>query len=162
MLVGKGDEIFLSTAKGQSVRFKESDIRAMGRAAGGVRGMKLGKGDVIVGADVVRKGSKGQEVLVVSRNGYGKTTPVEQYKTQKRGGSGIKTVKVTPKTGPLIAAKVITKDEDAGESEIVVISKKGQVIRTELNQIPSLSRSTQGVRVMKLRDGDAIASFVCL
>ena len=77
----------------------------MGRAAGGVRGMKLGGGDFIVGADVVKKGVKDLEVLVVSRNGYGKTTPTEEYKIQKRGGCGIKTIKVTPKTGPLIAAQ---------------------------------------------------------
>jgi DNA gyrase subunit A len=162
LLVEKGDEIFLSTAKGQSVRFKESDIRSMGRTAGGVRGMKLGGGDWVVGADVVHKGANNLEVLVVSKNGYGKTTPVEEYKTQKRGGSGIKTVKVTPKTGPLIAAKVISKEEGVGEDELVIISQKGQVIRTALTEIPSLSRGTQGVRVMKLREGDAIASFVCL
>ncbi len=162
LLVEKGDEIFLSTSKGQSIRFKESDIRPMGRAAGGVRGMKLSGGDIIVGADVIPKGAKDLEVLVVSRNGYGKTTKTSEYKTQKRGGSGIKTVKVTPKTGQLIAAKVISKEEGVGEDEIVVVSKKGQVIRTELKEIPSLSRGTQGVRVMKLRDGDAIASFVCL
>lgn len=162
MLVEKGDEIFLSTAKGQSVRFKESDIRAMGRGAGGVRGMKLGSSDIIVGADVIQKGAKNLEVLVVSRNGYGKTTSTDEYKTQKRGGSGIKTMNMTPKTGPVIAAKIISKEEGVGEDEIVVVSKKGQVIRTELKEIPSLSRSTQGVRVMKLREGDAIASFVCL
>jgi DNA gyrase subunit A len=162
LLVEKGDEIFLSSSKGQSIRFKESDIRAMGRNAGGVRGMKLSGGDTIVGADVIPKGVKGLEVLVVSRNGYGKTTPIAEYKTQNRGGSGIKTVKVTPKTGPLVAAHIITKEEGVGADEMVVMSKKGQVIRTGLTEIPSLSRSTQGVRVMKLRDGDAIASFVCL
>jgi len=163
LLVEKGDEIFLSTSKGQSIRFKDSDIRAMGRAAGGVRGMKLGTGDFIVGADVIPKGVKDLEVLVVSRNGYGKTTKTSEYKTQKRGGSGIKTMNMTPKTGPVIAARIISK-EAAGEdeNEMVVISKKGQVIRTGVSEIPSLSRSTQGVRVMKLRDGDAIASFVCL
>jgi DNA gyrase subunit A len=169
LLVERGDEIFLSSSRGQSIRFKESDIRAMGRNAGGVRGMKLGQGDTIVGADVIPKGRKDLEVLVVSRNGYGKTTPVKEYKTQKRGGSGIKTVKVTPKTGSLVAARVVSKEEGAaqralpgGVDEIVVISKKGQVIRTGLAEIPSLSRSTQGVRVMKLYPGDAIASFVCL
>lgn len=162
LFVEKGDEIFLSSAKGQSIRFKESDIRVMGRAAGGVRGMKLGAGDFIVGADVVPKGSKDLEVLVISRGGYGKTTPVKEYKTQKRGGSGIRTIKVTPKTGPLVAASIISKDEGVGADEMVVMSKKGQVIRTGLVEIPSLSRSTQGVRVMKLHDGDAIASFVCL
>src|SRR6185503_1178666 len=88
LLVEKGDEILLSSAKGQSIRFKESDVRAMGRAAGGVRGMKLGAGDTIVGADVVPKGKEGDkmEVLVVSRNGYGKTTTTTEYKTQGRGG----------------------------------------------------------------------------
>ncbi len=140
----------------------------MGRTAGGVRGMKLGKDDVIVGADVIRRGDKDAEILVVSKNGYGKTTPNKEYKIQKRGGSGIKTVKVTPKTGPLIAAKVVSKTGSGlGESEssvveVVVVSRNGQVIRTDLSEIPSLSRSTQGVRIMKLRDGDAIASFVCL
>ncbi len=164
LLVEKGDEIFLSTAKGQSIRFKEGDVRPMGRSAGGVRGMKLSAGDTIVGADVIPKGKEGDkyEVLVVSRNGYGKTTKTTEYKTQGRGGSGIKTMNMTAKTGPLIAAQVISKEEGVGEDEIVVISKKGQVIRTELKEIPSLSRSTQGVRVMKLREGDAIASFVCL
>ena len=118
--------------------------------------------EVDLPAEIVKKGEKGQEVLVVSRNGYGKTTPVADYKVQKRGGSGIKTVKVTPKTGPLIAAQVVSKEEGVGPDEVVVISQKGQVIRTGLAEIPSLSRSTQGVRVMKLSDGDAIASFVCL
>ena len=162
LLVEKGDEIFLSTAKGQSIRFKESDVRAMGRAAGGVRVMRLGAGDTIVGADVIPKGSKGLEVLVVSRNGYGKATKTDEYKVQGRGGSGIKTINVTAKTGPLIASRIISKEEGVMADEIVVISKKGQVIRTGITEIPSLSRSTQGVRVMKLRDGDAIASFVCL
>jgi DNA gyrase subunit A len=162
LLVEKGDEIFLSSAKGQSIRFKESDIRVMGRGAGGVRGMKLASGDSIVGADVIKKGVKNIEVLVISRNGYGKATSVFDYKIQKRGGSGIKTIKVTPKTGPLIASKVINKEEGVGADEIVVVSKKGQIIRTGIVEIPSLSRSTQGVRIMKLREGDAIASFVCL
>ncbi len=164
LLVEKGDELFLSTAKGQSIRFKEGDVRAMGRTAGGVRGMKLGSGDSVVAADVIPKGKEGKsmEVLVISRNGYGKTTATTEYKTQGRGGSGIKTMNMTPKTGPVIAARIISKEEGVGEDEIIVISKKGQIIRTELKGIPSLSRSTQGVRVMKLRDGDAIASFVCL
>ena len=161
LFVDKGDEILLASSTGQSIRFKESDIRAMGRTAGGVRAMKLSGSDIIVGADVVRKGDKTSEVLVVSRNGYGKTTPADEYKTQNRGGSGIMTVKVTTKTGPLIAARVVSKDAEESP-EIVVVSKKGQVIRTDLAEVPSLSRGTQGVRIMKLRDGDAIASFVCL
>jgi DNA gyrase subunit A len=161
LLVEKGDEVFLSSAKGQSIRFKEGDIRAMGRAAGGVRAMRLGAGDTIVGADVVPKGAKNVEVLVVSKNGYGKATKIDEYKIQGRGGSGIKTMQVTTKTGQLITSRLITRAE-GGEEEIVVISKKGQVIRTGLDEIKTQSRSTQGVRIMKLRDGDAIASFVCL
>lgn len=161
LLVEKGDEIFLSSGKGQSIRFKEGDIRPMGRAAGGVRAMKLGAGDVIVGADVIPKGAKNVEVLVVSKNGYGKATGIDEYKVQGRGGSGIKTMQVTTKTGQLITSRLITRAE-GGEEEIVVISKKGQVIRTGLDEIKTQSRSTQGVRIMKLRDGDAIASFVCL
>ena len=107
-LVEKGDELFIATSKGQGIRFKESDIRAMGRTAGGVRGIKLGGGDSVVAADVIHKGRKGTEILVVSRGGYGKTTSTGEYKTQKRGGGGIKTMKVTPKTGPVIAARVIS------------------------------------------------------
>ena len=160
LLVEKGDEIMLVSAKGQSIRFKESDIRAMGRTAGSVRGMKLGAGDSIVSADIIKKKAKGVEILVVSKNGYGKTTPEDEYKTQTRSGSGIKTMNVTPKTGPVIAAQVIDRNEES--IEIVVVSQKGQVIRTDLQEVPSLSRSTQGVRIMKLRDGDSIASFVCL
>lgn len=160
LFVEKGDEVMLVSAKGQSIRFKEGDIRAMGRTAGGVRGMKLGSGDSIVAADVLPKGAKKLEVLVVSKNGYGKTTPAEEYKTQSRSGSGIKTMNVTTKTGPVIAAQVIDRDDET--IEMVVVSQKGQVIRTDLQEVPSLSRSTQGVRIMKLRDGDSIASFVCL
>jgi len=155
--VEKGDELIVATAKGQSIRFKESDIREMGRVAAGVRGMKLGKGDYIVGADVVSKGDDQSTFLVMTENGYGKMTALENYKTQKRGGSGIKTVKVTPKTGNLIVAQVVGDEE-----EIVAISKNGQVIRTKLSEIPSLGRQTQGVRIMKLRGGDTIASLTCL
>lgn len=170
LLVQKGDEIFLSSAKGQSIRFKESDIRPMGRAAGGVKAMKLGAGDVIVGADVIPKGAKDMEVLVVSKNGYGKATSTDEYKTQGRGGSGIKTMAITTKTGPLITSRIIRRASESATAEgsndtteeIVVVSKKGQVIRTGLDEIKTQSRSTQGVRIMKLRDGDAIASFVCL
>jgi len=165
LFVEKGDDIMLATSKGQSIRFKESDIRVMGRTAGGVRAMRLDNGDEIVGADVVKKGERGAELLVVSRGGYGKTTPTKEYKVQKRGGSGIKTMNVTAKTGPVISAHVVSAEaklEGETEKEIVVISKKGQVIRTGLHEIPSLSRSTQGVRIMRLREADTIASFVCL
>ena len=157
-LVEKGDDIMLATAKGQSVRFKESDVREMGRTAGGVRAMKLGKGDSIVGFDVVKKETKDKAmVLVMSANGLGKKTAMKEYKVQKRGGSGIKTAKVTPKTGDIIMAKVINE-----ESELIAMSQKGQVIRTALESVPSLGRQTQGVSIMKMRAGDKVASITCL
>lgn len=157
-LVEKGDEILLATAKGQSVRFKESDIREMGRTAGGVRAMKLGKDDTIVGFDVVKKETKDTaSLLVMSANGLGKKTSLKEYKVQKRGGSGIKTAKVTAKTGDLIMAKVVTTEE-----ELVAMSQKGQVIRTTLESVSNLGRQTQGVSIMKLRAGDKVASITCM
>jgi len=116
------------------------------------------EGHQLIGAGVVRKGEVNPQFMIVSANGFGKKTTAKEYKVQKRGGSGIKTAKITPKTGHLIAAKVITEED----TEIVAVSKKGQVIRTELKDIPSLGRQTQGVRIMKLRAGDNLASVVCL
>ena len=153
-----GDEAIVATAKGQSIRFKESDIRVMGRSAAGVRAIRLGKGDNVVGADVIKKEAKTAEFLVISQNGYGKKTGIKEYKTQNRGGSGIKTMKVTPKTGDIIASKVITEEEQ----EVVAISKKSQVIRVDSKEIPSLGRQTQGVRIMKLKEGDSLVSLICL
>jgi len=154
--VEKGDSIMLATTKGQSIRFDEKDVREMGRTAGGVRAIKLTSGDGVVGAGVVRDEDSGIELMVMGANGYGKKTKVKEYKIQNRGGSGIKTASVTAKTGQLIAAKIISEDH----SEIVAISKKGQVIRTDLENIPTLGRQTQGVRIMKLRTGDSLASLV--
>ncbi len=156
--VDKTDDVIIVSANGQSIRFKESDIREMGRSAGGVRAMKISKDDKIVGADVIKKTSTKPEILVVSEHGYGKQSSLTEYKTQKRGGSGIKTAKVTAKTGKLISSKVVTEEME----EIVAISKKSQVIRVDIKEIPSLGRQTQGVRVMKLREGDSLASLICL
>lgn len=153
-----GDSAILVTGKGQSIRFFEKDIREMGRTAMGVRGMKLGKGDEIIAAQVISKGADDTTLMVISANGYGKRTDIDEYKIQNRGGSGIKTANVTPKTGNIIAAQVFTKETE----EIVAMSKKSQVIRTDANEIPVLGRQTQGVRIMKLRDGDSIASLICL
>ncbi|MCE9628560.1 MAG: DNA gyrase subunit A [Candidatus Vogelbacteria bacterium] len=156
--VDKGDSVILTSKLGQSIRFKEADIREMGRGAAGVRAMKLGKADVIVGADTVKKEATDAELLVMGRNGFGKKTPIKDYKIQKRGGSGIKTIKLTSKTGELISSRVLTGEE----SEVVAISKLGQIIRTGLDEIPSLGRQTQGVRIMKLRADDSLASITCL
>ena len=157
----KGDEIIIATAGGQSIRFKESDVREMGRTAGGVSGIKLSKGDQVIGVDVIKKNSKDGGVghfLTMSANGFGKKTSLKEYKVQKRGGSGIKTAKVTPKTGKLIVAKVLAGEEE----ELIAMSKKGQVIRTALKDISALGRQTQGVTIMRLRAGDGIASLACV
>ena len=130
----------------------------MGRTAGGVTGMKLSKEDTIISADVVKKDAKDACLLVISANGYGKKTELGEYKTQKRAGSGIITMNTTAKTGDLIGAKVVTPEDE----ELVAISKKSQVIRVDIKEIPTLGRSTQGVRIMKLREGDSIASMICL
>jgi len=157
-LVERGDSVILVSAKGQSIRFKENDVREMSRSAGGVRVMKLPKGDSIIGAHVVRKDADKPMLLVVTQNGYGKKTSLDEYKIQNRGGSGIKTASVTAKTGQLMAAAVVTPLEE----EIVAISKKGQVIRTSIQEIPEIGRQTQGVRIMKLREGDGLASVIYL
>lgn len=158
--IGKGEELSLITHNGQAIRFAESDVRQMGRTAAGVTAMKLKDGDYIVAADVLKKGEKDREILVVTEHGYGKTTPAKEYKLQKRGGSGIKTAKVTSKTGPVIGGAVLTKEEKL-DGELVVMSQRGQVIKLPMKDVPSLGRDTQGVRIMKMRDGDAIASIVC-
>lgn len=149
------DEIMIITAKGQAIRFKESDIRPMGRAAQGVKGIRLKRDDEVVGVAVIGKEVDTKlNLLIITENGYGKQTELKYYRRQKRGGSGIKTAKVTKKTGNIVAAKVITPDIE----EIIVISKKGQVIRTEIKNISTMSRATQGVRVMKLATSDTVAS----
>jgi DNA gyrase subunit A len=157
LIVEKADEIMIATSGGQSIRFKESDIREMGRTAGGVRGIKLSKGDEVIGVDVVKKDNKDGAFLTMSANGFGKKTSLKEYKVQKRGGSGIKTAKVTPKTGKLIVTKVLSGQEE----ELIAMSNQGQVIRKALKDISSLGRQTQGVTIMRLRAGDSIASLVC-
>lgn len=157
--VGKGDEVSLVTKNGQAIRFAESDVREMGRTAAGVAGMKLGKGDEIVSAEVLKKADKDREILIVTEHGYGKATPAKEYKIQKRSGSGIKTAKITDKTGKIVRAIIVTGEERL-EGELVIMSKKGQVIKLPLKDVPTLGRDTQGVRVMKMRAGDSIASVV--
>ena len=158
LLVQEKDEVMCVTREGQSIRFEITDVREMGRTAGGVRGMKIDADDVLVGVDVVKPDMKKDAwLLTMSANGLGKKTALSEYKVQGRGGSGIKTAKVTPKTGPLMIARIITTEE-----EVIAMSKKGQVIRTTLESVPELGRDTQGVTVMKLRAGDSVASITCL
>ena len=160
-LASDPDSVSMVTSKGQSIRFAVEDAREMGRTAGGVRGMSVKKGDRVVSAEVIpSEHTKDAALLVVMAKGYGKHTPISEYKIQGRGGSGIKTADVTTKTGDVIGARIVVGD--LAEEELVVVSKKGQVIRTSVDEVPSLSRATQGVRIMKMREGDAIASMVAL
>jgi DNA gyrase subunit A len=145
------DEIIISTALAQAIRFKESEVRPMGRATRGVRGIRLRTGDSVVGMDVVRAG---MEMLVVMENGYGKRTKVDQFATHARGGVGIKAGVVTAKTGKTVDVRAITDPRD----EVVVVSTQGQVIRMALSGISLIGRATQGVRVMRIADGDKVAS----
>ena len=171
-LAEKGDSVSLVTAKGQSIRFAAADAREMGRTAAGVRGMKVGANDRVVSAEVISAAQeKDASLLVIMSKGYGKRTKISEYKIQGRGGSGIKTAEVTAKTGEIIGARVVSatkkgdkkqEESELGEEELVVVSKKGQVIRTSVAEIPLLSRATQGVRIMRLYENDSIASLVAL
>ncbi|MFI5205975.1 MAG: DNA gyrase C-terminal beta-propeller domain-containing protein, partial [Candidatus Paceibacterales bacterium] len=150
------DEIVLVTKSGAAIRFKEKDIRPMGRSAAGVKGIRLKKGDEVIGVDVIStvvlQNADGKKVkqflLVVMEHGYGKRTEISQYKTQTRGGSGVKTAKITPKTGQIVLSSIL--DDSADDEDLIVISQHGQVIRTETKSISQLGRDTQGVRIMKL------------
>ena len=149
---GKND-IIISTSAGQAIRFNESDVRAMGRSAMGVRGMRLRPKDEVVGMDIVTDPK--QKLIAVSANGYGKSTLVANFPTHKRGGVGIKVAAVTAKTGPIVA--VHTLDPEA--SEVIMMSSNGQAIRVAVKDIPTLGRATQGVRIMRMAEGDTVASI---
>lgn len=149
---GKND-IIISTSAGQAIRFNEEDVRAMGRAARGVRGMRLRPKDEIVGMDVVT--NKNQKLLAISDNGYGKATLVSNFPTHKRGGVGIKVASVTSKTGKIAAVHTL----DPLAKEVIMMSTKGQAIRVAMKEIPTLGRATQGVRIMKMAEGDTVASI---
>ncbi len=158
VLVTSGnDEIIMTTSEGAAIRFKEKDVRPMGRTASGVIGIRMDAGETLVGADVIPSSTeKGLQLMVVMENGYGKRSDIKLYKVQKRGGKGIMTAKITPKTGKLVSAH-ITSEEN---KEFIAVSKKGQVIRASVVSVSVLGRATQGVRVMRLASGDHIASVV--
>lgn len=145
------DEVVISTALGQAIRFNEKDVRPMGRSARGVRGIRLRPGDKVVGADLA---INDKQLLVLSKNGYGKLTKVANFPAHKRGGVGIKAAIVNAKTGELMTVRLLPADA----TEVLIISAKGQSIRIGLKDIPALGRTTQGVRIMKLSDGDSVAS----
>lgn len=151
------DDILIVTAMGQAIRFKESQLKPLGRSASGVRAIRLKKNDGVAGFDIIKSGEANLKALVVTENGFSKQTSLKEYKTQSRGGSGIKTAKINSKTGLVVSGQII-KDEE----ELLAISSKGQVIRTKLSAIRMAGRATSGVRIMKLKEKDKIAGIVVL
>lgn len=147
------NDVIVSTSAGQAIRFGEKDARPMGRAARGVRGVRLRPNDKVVGMDIVANDEG--DLLVISENGYGKVTKAANFPSHKRGGVGIKAAIVTAKTGPIVAVRSL----EADTAEILMISSKGQTIRVGVKDIPALGRTTQGVRIMRLNDDDKVSSF---
>jgi len=157
------DDITIVTEQGQSIRFNEKNLRGMGRNAAGVRGIKLHKGDAVIGMDVVSTSlvEKGVlEIFTVAENGLGKRTKIKEYKVQGRGGSGIKTMEVTKKTGRVVAAMVVNATQ---EGDVMIVSVNGQIIRLPFGSIPTIGRATQGVRVMRFKEeGDKVANVTMI
>lgn len=146
------NEVVISTQQGQAIRFHERDARPMGRVSRGVRGIRLRSGDQVIGMDVVEEDSN---IFVISEYGYGKRTKIAQFTPHKRGGVGIRSAVVNKKTGNLVGVYSLTDDSQ----EVIIISKNGQTIRLGLKDIPALGRATQGVRIMRLNDGDEVVSM---
>jgi DNA gyrase subunit A len=147
------NEVVISTSQGQAIRFHERDARPMGRVSRGVRGIRLRQGDRVIGMDIVEENSS---IFVISKYGYGKRTKVAQFTPHARGGVGIRSAIVNAKTGELIGVKTLS---DTDEQEIIIISSHGQTIRLGMKDIPALGRATQGVRIMRLNDGDEVVSL---
>ena len=145
------NEVVIATRKGLAIRFKESGIRVIGRSGRGVRGIRLGKDDYTVGMEVV---NPGEQFLVSSENGYGKRTEVEKYRLTSRGGKGVINMKVNEKTGEVIGIRKVEKTDD-----IVLVTTKGVINRQPVAQIRATGRATQGVRLIKLQEGDKLVSL---
>ena len=147
------NEVISSTSEGQAIRFHEKDARPMGRVSRGVRGIRLRADDHVIGMDIVDEHSS---IFVISKFGYGKRTKVAQFTPHARGGVGIRSAVVNAKTGELVGVNTLS---DTDEQEVIIISKNGQTIRLGLKDIPALGRATQGVRIMRLNDGDEVVSL---
>lgn len=145
-------EVIMGTAQGMSIRFSEGDVRSMGRAATGVKGITLDAGDQVIAMDVI---VPDQDILIVTTNGYGKRTPASEYRIQSRGGKGIKTINVTGKNGAVVSLKVVKDDED-----LMIITSSGTLIRTSMSGISTMGRNTQGVKLISTRGDDSVAT-VC-
>jgi len=150
-VVKKDQEVLLATKKGQAIRFNSGDVREMGRASYGVTGIKLDKGDEVVSLEVLSSAT----ILTMTKNGYGKRTAVEDYRKTARAGKGVINVKVSQKTGDVVNT-VSVKDTDS----IIITTAKGMVIRTTLNNIRVMGRATQGVRIVKLHEGDSVTDLI--
>lgn len=149
-------EVLIAAREGKAIRFNESTVRPIGRVGAGVRGISLDEGDEVIGMICVEPSSK-QDVLVLSENGYGKRTDLDEYRITNRGGKGVKTINITEKTGKLISIQAVTDDND-----LMIINRSGLTIRTSVSQIRLAGRATQGVRIINLREGDAIASVMAV
>ena len=149
-------EVMIAARDGKAIRFNESMVRPIGRVGAGVRGISIEDGDEVVGMICVEPDSK-QDVLVLSENGYGKRTDLDEYRITNRGGKGVKTINITEKTGKLISIQAVTDDND-----LMIINRSGLTIRTAVSQIRLAGRATQGVRIINLREGDAIASVMAV
>jgi DNA gyrase subunit A len=147
-------EVILATSDGKSIRFPEDQVRAMGRAAGGVRGMTLREGDRVVGMEIL---SPGATILTVTERGYGKRTPLEDYRVQRRGGMGIITIRTSERNGPVVSVAQVVDDD-----EVMLITDGGKVLRARVAGISTMGRATQGVRIMNLADDEKIASMARL
>ena len=150
----ENNQVMIVTHEGKCIKFDQSDVRPMGRAMG-VRGIKLKTGDYVVEMDVIKNADEAS-LLVIMENGLGKRTPVSEYRFQTRGGSGVKTANLTEKTGKLVGAKVL---EPETEGDVMVMSKKGVMIRTPLSSVPKRGRATQGVYIMRTKKGDVVQSM---
>jgi DNA gyrase subunit A len=152
-MTNSDNEVLISTAQGQAIRFHEHDVRPMGRVSRGVRGIRLRPNDRVIGMDIVEENSS---IFVISKYGYGKRTKVAQFTPHARGGVGIRSAVVNKKTGELIGVKSLSETDG---QEVIIISSQGQTIRLGLKDIPALGRATQGVRIMRMNDGDEVVSL---
>ena len=149
-----GDEIILGTRDGMSIRFNESDVRAMGRVSVGVRGIKLREGDEVVDMVVVEAGAS---LLTVCERGYGKRTDLDDYRVQSRGGLGLINIKTTDRNGRVVALKAVHDDD-----ELMMITANGMIVRTGLNEVRAIGRNTAGVRMISLKEGDKLVAVARL
>ena len=152
-----GQEVVLGTRAGKAIRFDEADIRPMGRTAAGVGGINLSADDEVVDMAILDPAQEGVTLLTACANGFGKKTAVENYRRQKRNGAGIISIKATSRNGPVVGLKAVREEDD-----IVLMSREGLLMRTQASEISVMGRSTQGVNLMRLQDGDTLVAIECV